>query len=103
MRWFRSRKQALREARERATRGAELLDEKRPGWAAAIDRKRLDMGSVCNCVLGQLYKDFSDGLNAICSYATVVDVGFVRSSEVCCPTLKKAWLELIEERLTVPV
>lgn len=40
---------------ERAERGAALLDERRPGWWQGIDLGRLDIGSTCNCVVGQVY------------------------------------------------
>jgi hypothetical protein len=37
-------------------RGAELLDEKfgGPEWDEKIDLRKLDLGSTCNCVVGQL-------------------------------------------------
>jgi len=43
-------------------KGAELLDERRPGWAEDIDLELLDMTSGWHCVLGQLYGDYYDGL-----------------------------------------
>ena len=39
---------------ERVQRGAELLDEKRPGWWREIDLSRLDVSSTCNCVGSQV-------------------------------------------------
>lgn len=39
---------------ERVERGAQLLDEKRPGWWQEIDLRRLDIDSPCNCIAGQL-------------------------------------------------
>lgn len=41
-------------AHELVARGAELLDEKLPGWADQIDLDSLNMAVSCNCVLGQL-------------------------------------------------
>lgn len=41
-------------AHELVARGAELLDEKLPGWADQIDVDHLYMASGCRCVLGQL-------------------------------------------------
>lgn len=47
---------------ERVQAGASLLDEKDPGWAIRLPRvSRLAIGSVRNCVLGQLYGHFYDG------------------------------------------
>lgn len=51
---------------ERVQRGAALLDEKRPGWWREIDLGRLDIGSSCNCVGGQL----SGGL---CSFSVTME------------------------------
>lgn len=42
-------------AAELVARGAALLDEKRPGWAAEIDLTVLDLSNSCRCVLGQIY------------------------------------------------
>jgi len=39
----------------RALAGAAFLDRRLgPGWERLIDLERLDIGSACNCVLGQL-------------------------------------------------
>lgn len=43
-------------AAERVARGAAMLDEKRPGWAAEIDLSVLELAYPCHCVLGQLYR-----------------------------------------------
>ena len=95
----------LQETQERATRGAEFLDERRPGWVAKIDRKRLDMLSSRDCILGQLYGDYEDGLHALRPLSRT-DLGFsvtsMESRGVYFPALRKAWLKLIEERLAVP-
>lgn len=50
---------------ERVQRGAKLLDEKSPGWAAKVALDRLDMFSDCGCVLGQIYGLYSRGLDAL--------------------------------------
>jgi len=59
----------------RVAKGAALLDEKRPGWDAAIDLAALDLGSCHLCVVGQLFGPeqeygldegpFGYGLNAL--------------------------------------
>jgi hypothetical protein len=36
-------------------RGAALLDRECPGWENEIDLTRLDLSSVYDCVLGQIY------------------------------------------------
>jgi hypothetical protein len=40
---------------ERVARGAELLDEKVPGWAERISVAELDLSSCSSCVIGQLF------------------------------------------------
>lgn len=52
----------IEELAANANRGAELLDEVRPGWAIEIDLTTLDMASADYCVLGQLYGEYDDGL-----------------------------------------
>lgn len=49
----------------RASRGAKLLDEKRPGWAGEIDLGELEMDNAAQCVLGQVYNSYGMGLNAV--------------------------------------
>ena len=46
----------------RVTKGARLLDEKRPGWADEIDVESLDLSNDCQCVLGQLHGYFTTGV-----------------------------------------
>lgn len=51
---------------ENAARGARLLDKKCPGWYDKVDLSSLDMRSLCNCMLGQLYGDFMKGVDRVC-------------------------------------
>ena len=95
----------LKAAREHAIKGAQFLDEKRPDWAKEINRKRLNMTSPYNCVLGQLYGFYHYGLNALC-IRTSSDLGFItpdKAQGVHFTALNQAWLELIKERLAVLV
>ena len=52
-------------ATERAFRGASLLDDKMPGWAGRIDAAELDINQCANCVLGQLFDGYTDGLEEL--------------------------------------
>lgn len=47
---------------KRARRGAELLDQHRPGWAGEIDLVLLDVGVPERCILAQTHGDYLDGL-----------------------------------------
>lgn len=38
-------------------RGAALLDERMPGWAARIDLDRLELDDTDRCILGQLFPE----------------------------------------------
>lgn len=43
---------------ERVQRGTEWLDRYQPGWIDRVHVERLEMASVCRCVLGQIFGDF---------------------------------------------
>lgn len=45
----------LDQARQAVAKGAALLDERNPGWRERINLGTLEIGSVYDCVLGQLY------------------------------------------------
>lgn len=64
--------QQLKENKERVDAGAAWLDATNPSWYQIIDVERLDLQSVCGCVLGQLVKDVSygDDFNSITSLCT---------------------------------
>lgn len=47
---------------EHVRKGAELLDEQRPGWHRRINLNMLDVGSPTRCVLGQCYGGYYKGL-----------------------------------------
>jgi len=42
-----------------------MLDRLRPGWENAIVVESLDMDNICDCVLGQLYGSYCEGLGAL--------------------------------------
>lgn len=49
----------------RAAKGAELLDDKVPGWAEKIGLATLMMWSCSWCVLGQLFNDYGGGMKQL--------------------------------------
>lgn len=72
-------------ARVRAARGAALLDDRDPGWAAQIDADSLALGDGAACVLGQLWGEYRLGLgrarvldlsSAPTRFVSPVDLGF---------------------------
>jgi hypothetical protein len=85
--------------------GARLLDERRPGWASEIDLASLDLGSLCDCVLGQLYGSFGHGTDVLVPDADLGHsiqwsrrYGFDREPGVSYVELSDQWRVEIEER-----
>jgi hypothetical protein len=95
----------------RSAKGAELLDEKSPGWAREVDIDRLDMGSPAGHVLAQLYESYVAGLTAVGlpvqtvispgspGYSTAARHGFCNVAGT--DALTEAWKDRIRERLSV--
>lgn len=45
---------------ERVNRGAQLLDEEKPGWQNEVIPDKLDMRSSSFCIIGQVYGDYDE-------------------------------------------
>jgi hypothetical protein len=50
---------------ERVNRGAKLLDAKHPGWHKEININELNMASCTQCILGQCFGRYGNGLDAL--------------------------------------
>ncbi len=50
---------------ERVDKGVQLLDFKCPGWRKKVYASKLDMSDILNCVLGQIFGYYYDGLNEL--------------------------------------
>jgi len=101
---------------ERVEAGAALLD-KRLGtrtWDKRIDLDALNLGSSCNCVLGQLYDGEADGESGYVHGQRVLGIdgfgpagpaehGFTvpgfGSSAATWGALTRTWRQLIRERI----
>ncbi len=94
---------------ERVARGAAILDAHRPGWHSQIDAEFLDLSSCSECVLGQLFGAFEDGVAAL-----GISVDFTLQEEaqhgfdIRCheggdvyAELHAEWLRVISERRAV--
>lgn len=46
----------MNQVQKRVQRGAAWLDQNKPGWEHLINFEHLEMGSVCDCVLGQVFE-----------------------------------------------
>jgi len=85
-------------AAETATRGAQLLDKRVPGWAQRINLPALDMNSCNDCVLGQLYGDYGVGVDEL-GLTQPALIGFDLGAGNCdYPALDAAWTTEIMAR-----
>ena len=46
-------------------RGVKLLDRKNPNWRKSVNKQILYTSDPTNCVLGQLYGDYYDGIRIL--------------------------------------
>lgn len=87
---------------EEVTRGAEFMDNLRPGWYREIDRDALDIGSGRCCIGGQMEGDYAIFAKKH-HLKNASELGFtVRDDEEAIPKfneLTQAWLNAIDERL----
>lgn len=79
---------------ECAERGAELLDNRWPGWWQEVDLSRLDLSNSCQCVLGQLGVDYNRAGRQMLgadytsnAYAEQQDTGYSLFTNVIFPHL----------------
>ena len=87
-------------------RGAELLDRELPGWDERIDLDRLDLGSTCDCIVGQLnpahahfkHHRYSKGIEALGVETRPSRFGFNTWGQQRFASLTAAWKRLIESR-----
>lgn len=120
LRRFRLRRRArrlealtLEAARARAARGAAVLDDRDPGWAARVDPGRLALADGSACVLGQLSGEYRRGLrarvfdlsSAPSRFVSPVDLGFQAVGDLGDAAegldyalLTRAWREIVEAR-----
>lgn len=95
--------------KDRVDKGVALLDERVPGWRSRIDREKLNMLHLSDCVLGQLFGGFKEGMqeffggNWFISDANVVH-GFAAANEdydyMDVWSIKAAYVGLTQEWLT---
>ncbi len=112
----------LKNIRRRAKRGARLLDAIFPGWAAKIDRERLDQSrgffriGDCGCILSQLDYNrkergagtYTNGIELVSPIVPRYDSdqardhGFYTDSPGACedyPLLTEAWKKQVAKRV----
>lgn len=81
-------------------RGIALLNEKQPGWSDRIEREHLRMSNTDDCVLGQLYGDYYDGVDELEISGQEYEYGFdLKRYDVGeWEDLRNTWLTLMPKR-----
>lgn len=49
----------------RVLKGIHLLDNSKPGWRDSIEIETLDLASMSECVLGQVFGDYETGVRSL--------------------------------------
>ncbi len=78
-------------------RGAELLDERLPGWPHHVDADKLDLAHSCNCPLGQIFGDYDDGIE-ILGLEKPERFGFHLAGRQTFAYLTEAWQRATRQR-----
>lgn len=90
---------APEEIDQRVLDGAAFLDEHHPGWAAKIDVKKLCLQDCSQCVLGQVYGDYDDGLTELNIRTSPINMGFNTSDgDADWDLLQRHWEREIRSR-----
>lgn len=78
-------------------RGAQLLDERLPGWRSHVDPDQLDVSSGCRCPLGQIFGDYADGADLLGLDARTEQAnhGFMPQGWQTYQQLTEAWRRLL--------
>ena len=88
-------------------RGAKLLDEKSPGWHRRINLHALDLNDCQECILGQVYGEYANGLETLFAgdqkYFSRYHFGFSSTytggKDRGMRRLTAAWMRLIVKRI----
>lgn len=82
----------------RVRKGARLLDKESPGWIDKINLKKLNVDSMDNCILAQIYGGFVTGIDTLkLKYNAPSDYGF-DGHEADRQSLTSIWNDLILSR-----
>lgn len=96
--------------KKRVAKGAQLLDQKRPGWYREIDTSNLNMAERGDCILGQLYPYYSNGTSELFGHSMYTmaewreekdhgfDLGGGWDRIHTYGALKRAWIKEIKAR-----
>lgn len=88
--------------KQRVERGAALLDKRHPEWCKRIDLVKLNMRDGHQCVLGQVYGHFGNGLTEL--HIQAWRYGFIPTTKSIADEnsdyarLKPLWRKAVEAR-----
>lgn len=97
-----TKKEIMQVLMERAEKGAATMDKRLPGWYQKIDRDRLNLENYYNCILGQCFKGYYPGMQALeLNGDEETQLGFYleNAEKRHYPLLTACWTKLINERL----
>jgi len=66
---------------DRVEQGARTLNKVRPGWHKEIDLDSLELANTCDCVLGQVFGTYVDGIQAIENQRPGYNKGYLEEDE----------------------
>jgi hypothetical protein len=102
----------LDDARERARRGATLIDQHAnivgADWRKRINEHDLIMMSTCSCILGQLFEgQYGEGIGVLLGiwedeyedeqFEPIIQHGFAADDPQDYPVLQQAWMTVLAE------
>lgn len=82
---------------ERIERGAALLDEHAPDWPSRVNPARLCIASGCECMVGQVFGNYWDGMGAMGQPGSGSAFGFI-AGEGEMDEIEAGWRDLIARR-----
>lgn len=87
-------------ARERVLRGVALLDEHAPGWHEKVDPEILAIRSPKNCICGQVFGSFQEGVRVLKLSGEGSRYGFnaAPSAGVKISEVEAQWRDVLEGR-----
>lgn len=78
-------------------RGVALLDARLPGWRERVDPRTLDLGSECDCVVGQVLGGYTEGtcLLGLRTTRACSRYGFTTYGRQTFDSLTRAWRKVL--------
>jgi len=81
-------------------RGMDFLDKECPGWEEIVNPGALDIACSQNCVMGQIFGDYSAGIETLAiSIENASRLGFENAEESNYKNLNTCWKKQIQNRL----